>query len=73
MARSNTKPNAFISIRVPSQDVREQLKSCQDEIVRFNPALDSTLVSLDKLHLTLMVIRLDGEEMEERCVLVHIS
>ncbi len=60
------RPNAFISIRIPSPDIKEKLTKLQDEMVKTNRYLRSSMVSLDKLHLTLMVMRLSNEEEEER-------
>ena len=63
---SVAKPNAFVSIRVPSQHIRDEIIACQEAMVEVEPALASTMVSLEKLHLTLMVMRLETEEQVER-------
>ena len=55
-----------MSIRVPSQHIRDEIIACQEAMVEAEPALASTMVSLEKLHLTLMVMRLETEEQVER-------
>ncbi len=68
MCSGKVKPNAFVSIRVPSPLIKEQLQACQDEMVRVYPSLRCSMVSLEKLHLTLMVLKLGSREDEEKCV-----
>ena len=55
-------PNAFVSIRIPSAEIRDKLGEIQRAMVAYDKTLQSTLVSLDRLHLTLFVLRLDSEE-----------
>ena len=55
-------PNAFVSIRIPSAEIRDKLGEIQRAMVAYDKTLQSTLVSLDKLHLTLIILRLDSEE-----------
>ena len=64
--RERVRPNAFVAIRVPSQQIRERLEGVQEEMVRAEPLLESSMVSLSKLHLTLMVLRLATPEEEEK-------
>ena len=64
------RPNAFVSVRVPSWFIRSNLQTVQEEMMREEPKLEPLMVSLLKLHITLMVLRLDTKEQEER--LVHI-
>jgi len=59
-------PNAFVSVRIPSAEIRDKLEEIQEAIVARDNKLQSTLVSLDKLHLTLFVIRLESEAEVER-------
>lgn len=59
-------PNAFVSVRIPSAEIRDKLQEIQEAIVARDNKLQSTLVSLDKLHLTLFVIRLESEAEVER-------
>ena len=63
-------PNAFVAVRVPSRHIREGLAAVQSGMVEKEKAVQSALTSLDKLHITLSVIRLeDGDE--ERYVHVY--
>jgi len=55
-----------VSIRVASPAIKAGIERIQQEMVGKNRSLRSTLVSLDKLHLTLMVLKLESEEEEER-------
>ena len=57
-----SSPNAFVSIRIPSAEIRDKLGEIQRAMVAYDKTLQSTLVSLDRLHLTLFVLRLDSEE-----------
>ena len=59
-------PNAFVSVRIPSAEIRDKLGEIQEAMVAHDKKLQSTLVSLDRLHLTLFVIRLEGEAEVER-------
>ena len=59
-------PNAFVSIRIPSAEIRTKLGEIQQAMVAHDKTLQSTLVSLDRLHLTLFVLRLDSEEDTKR-------
>ena len=59
-------PNAFVSVRIPSAEIRGKMKEIQDAMLEKEKKVKSTLVSLDKLHITLMVLRIDGEEPLER-------
>ena len=64
------RPNAFVAVRVPSRHIREGLVAVQSGMVEKEKAVQSALTSLDKLHITLSVIRLkDGDE--ERYVHVY--
>ncbi len=55
-----------MSIRLPSSDIRANIERIQREMVVAKRGLESAMVSLDKLHLTLMVLRLDTEEEERK-------
>ena len=60
------RPNAFVSVRVPSWRIKSKLQEVQDYMVETEPCLKSCLVSLDKLHVTMMVLRLKDEEEIEK-------
>jgi hypothetical protein len=59
-------PNAFVSLRVSSPSIRCGLEEVQIAMVEKDKAVESVLTSLDKLHVTLSVIRLENKEEEER-------
>ena len=55
-------PNAFVAVRIRSSAVREKLEHVQQEMVNADRRMNRLVVSLDKLHITLMVTRLDTQE-----------
>ena len=59
-------PNAFVSVRIPSVEIRQNIETIQRGLVDYNGDLFYTLTSLDKLHLTLCVLRLDSDSEIER-------
>ena len=59
-------PNAFVSMRVPSPSIRQGLEEVQKWMVEKDPDIKPALTSLNKLHITLSVIRLENEEEQER-------
>lgn len=66
MSRHKPVPNAFVSIRINSPIIKENMKKVQQEMVVRDSRLKPLMVSLDKLHLTLMVMQLKNKEEEER-------
>lgn len=52
-------PNAFVAVRVKSSVIRERMERVQQDMVEGDRRLRRLLVSLDKLHITLMVLKLD--------------
>lgn len=65
MAR-RIRPNAFLSLRICSPVIRAGLKEVQDAMIERDEAMKDALTSLDKLHVTLSVIRLENAEEEAR-------
>ena len=63
-----TTPNAFVSMRVSSPSIRQGLEAVQELMVEKDAEVESVLTSLDKLHITLSVIRLENEEEQERYI-----
>lgn len=57
------RPDAFVAIRISSPQIRSSLEYIQSSITSAERRLGPAMVSLDKLHLTLMVLKL-GEEDE---------
>ena len=55
-------PDAFVAVRISSPSIRGSLELIQESLVEKNKKLKHTLVSLDKLHITMMVIKLGTDE-----------
>lgn len=55
-------PDAFVAIRISSPQIRSSLERVQSSMTAVESRLGAAMVSLDKLHLTLMVLRLGEEE-----------
>ena len=55
-------PNYFVAIRVSNPHIQSGVKIVQDSIVTHNEALKAALIPLATLHLTLLVVHLDGDE-----------
>lgn len=68
------KPNAFVAIRITSP-IGHKVKQVQDEMVRADRSLQSTMMPVEKLHVSLMVMKLATHEEEERSVVhsPHVS
>ena len=64
-------PNAFVSLRVSSPLIHKGLQAVQEGMVGKDEAVRSALTSLDKLHITLSVIRLENEDDQERYTLIR--
>ena len=54
--------DAFVAIRISSPQIRSSLERIQNSMTAVESRLGAAMVSLDKLHLTLMVLRLGEEE-----------
>ncbi len=64
-AGPRVRPNAFVTVRIPSVQIRKGLESVQGAVVRFDRRLKDSLTSLDKLHLSLLLLKLaDDAEIE---------
>ena len=62
------RPNAFVSVRVSSQHIRSKLQELQDAMVKIEPSVQSCLVSLNKLHVTMMVLKLSNKTEIQRYI-----
>lgn len=62
-------PNAFVSLRISSPSIHSGLEEVQRSMVEKDRAVKGVLTSLDKLHVTLSIIRLENKEEERRYVL----
>ena len=61
--QSRVIPDAFVAVRINSPAIKSSLEEIQGCLLEKNKKLKHALVSLDKLHITMMVFRL-GEETE---------
>lgn len=55
------KPNAFIALPIKSSSIKKQVENLQYHLITKEPRIKDTLIPLNKLHITLMVIRLETE------------
>ena len=62
------KPNSFVAVQISSPVIKERLKEVQDAIVKHDTQLTKVLTSLQKLHITLMVITMETDEEIEMLV-----
>ncbi len=60
------QPNSFVAVQISSSIIRQKLEEVQDAIVKYDNHLKKVLTSLKKLHITLMVIRMETDEDIER-------
>ena len=58
-------PNAFVSLRVPSTDIRAKVEEIQGALLAKDERLKPTFVSPTKNHITLMVLWIDHMATEE--------
>lgn len=56
------QPNAFVSVRIPSSEIRGKLEEIQTAMLAKDNRLKRTFVPLPKNHITLMVLRLNHED-----------
>ena len=66
MSAKPPKPNAFVSLRIPSLSIRRELEQVQEAMVGRDQNVKAVLISLSKLHITLTVIRLENEDEIEK-------
>ena len=60
------RPNSFIAVQIASSLIRERLKNVQDSMIDHDKRLKKVLTSLQKLHITLMVIKMENDSDIER-------
>ena len=60
------RPNSFVAMRIPSVEIRDGLKSVQHSLMKFDRDMKHVITSLDKLHLTLLVLKLADDSEVER-------
>ena len=65
------KPNSFIAVRISSSVIKEKLQHVQEAMVDYDARLGQILTSLKKLHISLMVIRMETDDDIERLVILR--
>lgn len=55
-------PNAFIALPVKSQIMRDQIEQLHYHMLQKDPKLKPLLIPLNRLHITLMVLKLDTQQ-----------
>ena len=55
------RPNSFVAVRISSPSIRKQIEHVQDRMIQNDVSLKRVMTSLNKLHITLMVLRMDTE------------
>ena len=68
--KGGASPNAFVSIRIRSSCIRLKMEEVQVAMRMREPKVTSSLVPLDKLHVTMLVTSLRGNQQIERYVCV---
>ncbi|XP_031559467.1 uncharacterized protein LOC116295700 [Actinia tenebrosa] len=60
-----TRPNYFVAVRVSNPTIHSSVKVIQDSMVNFDKLLQPALIPISTLHITLMVMHLQTEEVEK--------
>ena len=61
----NVRPNVFIAVKVESPDIIKAMASVQEDLLKVEPQLKDLLVPVAQAHLTLLVFRVEEEQMEK--------
>jgi len=59
------KPNLFVSLQVDNPKIQEAMTSFQQACIEYDPGLSHFLVPVRKAHITLLVLTVDKERLEE--------
>lgn len=76
-SKDNTKPpkkrspNYFIAIRVSNPSIHSTFKIIQDSIITKQPLLQPALIPLGTLHITLMVMHLQNDQLSKAIEVLH--
>ena len=62
-------PNSFVSVRIKSVKIRDNISMVQEEMIKSMPKMANIIQNPSKLHITLMVLSLQSDEDIEKCVL----
>ena len=58
----SARPNVFIAVKVESPDILNAMASVQEDLVKLEPLLQDLLVPVVQAHLTLLVFRVEEEQ-----------
>ena len=61
----SVRPNVFIAIKIESPDIIKAMASVQEDLLKVEPQLKDLLVPVAQAHLTLLVFRVEEEQMEK--------
>ena len=61
----SARPNVFIAVKVESPDILNAMASVQEDLVKLEPQLQELLVPVAQAHLTLLVFRVEEEQLEK--------
>ena len=61
----SARQNVFIAVKVESPDILNAMASVQEDLVKFEPLLQDLLVPVVQAHLTLLVFRVEEEQIEK--------
>ena len=62
---NSARPNVFIAVKVESHDILNAMASVQEDLIKVEPQLKDLLVPVAQAHLTLLVFRVEEEQMEK--------
>ena len=61
----SVRPNVFIAVKIESPDIIKAMASVQEDLLKVEPQLKDLLVPVVQAHLTLLVFRVEEEQMEK--------
>ena len=62
---NSARPNVFIAVKVESCDILNAMASVQEDLIKVEPLLKDLLVPVAQAHLTLLVFRVEEEQLEK--------
>ena len=61
----SVRPNFFMAVKIDSPDIIKAMASVQEDLLKVEPQLKDLLVPVVQAHLTLLVFRVEEEQMEK--------
>ena len=68
----NRAPNSFVSVRITSAEIKHNISTVQQEMIKLMPQMTDVIQNPSKLHITIMVLSLQSDEDIEKCVSTNI-